>query len=63
MSTSMILKLILVIHTVCARLELCDIHMLQESVDLIPGELTINSDGPLNLLRGYIYYVQKWVYA
>ncbi|OAG33481.1 hypothetical protein NEIG_02534 [Nematocida sp. ERTm5] len=54
MSTSMILKLMLVIHTVYARLELCDIHMLQERADLIPGELTINSGGPLNLLRGYI---------
>ncbi|KAI5168160.1 hypothetical protein NEIRO02_2436 [Nematocida sp. AWRm79] len=59
----MIIKLLLVIYTVCARLDLSDIKGIEESsVIMKKGNLLINPDGPLNLLRGYLFHKSGIVY-
>ncbi|KAI5184658.1 hypothetical protein NEIRO03_1786, partial [Nematocida sp. AWRm78] len=57
MKTGVIIKLLVMMYTVCARLELCDIKEIEENSFIVtPGNLLINPDGPLNPLRGYIFH-------
>ncbi|OAG30905.1 hypothetical protein NEIG_00389 [Nematocida sp. ERTm5] len=56
MKTRVIIKLLVMIYTVCARLEICDIKEIEENgFTAWLGNLLINPDGPLNPLRGYIF--------
>ncbi|KAI5186966.1 hypothetical protein NEIRO03_2431 [Nematocida sp. AWRm78] len=57
-----ILKLLLVMYTVCARLDLYDIKTIGETVIIQEDNLLINPDGPLNLLRGYIMHKSGYMY-
>ncbi|EIJ87105.1 uncharacterized protein NEPG_02638, partial [Nematocida parisii ERTm1] len=59
----MIIKLLVMIYTIYARLELCDIKEIEENTFAeIPGSLLINPDGPLNPLRGYIFHKNRLLY-
>ncbi|KAI5130559.1 hypothetical protein NEPAR04_2051 [Nematocida parisii] len=64
-SSMIILKLLLLMmcSTVRARLGLCDIKTIEES-SFVVGRLNllINPDGPLNLLRGYLFHKSGVVY-
>ncbi|KAI5167061.1 hypothetical protein NEIRO03_1780 [Nematocida sp. AWRm78] len=58
-----ILRLLLVIYNVCARLELMDIKTVEENPFIIGDvNILINPDGPLNLLRGYLFHKSGIVY-
>ncbi|EIJ87136.1 hypothetical protein NEQG_02678, partial [Nematocida parisii ERTm3] len=56
MKNSMIIKLLVMMYTVCARLELSDIETIGDSVVIEEDNLLIHPDGPLNPLRGYIMH-------
>ncbi|KAI5131794.1 hypothetical protein NEPAR08_2571, partial [Nematocida parisii] len=56
MKNSMIMKLLIMMYTVCARLELSDIKTIGDSVVIEEDNLLIHPDGPLNPLRGYIMH-------
>ncbi|OAG33687.1 hypothetical protein NEIG_02378, partial [Nematocida sp. ERTm5] len=67
-NSMIILKLLLVIYTVCARLDLSDIKEIGETKVIEEDNLLIHPDGPLNPLRGYImdrsgYMYNKRFYA
>ncbi|KAI5167980.1 hypothetical protein NEIRO03_2321 [Nematocida sp. AWRm78] len=57
-----ILKLLLVMYTVCARLELSDIKTIGETKVIEEDDLLIHPDGPLNPLRGYIMHKSGYMY-
>ncbi|OAG33296.1 hypothetical protein NEIG_01046 [Nematocida sp. ERTm5] len=61
-NSMIILKLLLVMHTVYARLELCDIKAIGDSVVVQKGNLLIHPDGSLNPLRGYIMHKSGYMY-
>ncbi|KAI5168064.1 hypothetical protein NEAUS04_2766, partial [Nematocida ausubeli] len=56
MKNGMIIKLLVMMYTVCARLELSDIKTIGDSVVIEEDNLLIHPDGPLNPLRGYIMH-------
>ncbi|EIJ87152.1 hypothetical protein NEQG_02643, partial [Nematocida parisii ERTm3] len=62
MKNSMIIKLLLAMYTVCARLELSDIKTIGDSVVIEEDNLLIHPDGPLNPLRGYIMHKSGCMY-
>ncbi|KAI5155745.1 hypothetical protein NEPAR06_2017 [Nematocida parisii] len=63
MKNRMIIKLLVMIYTVYARLELCDIKEIEENIFAARLEnIFINPDGPLNPLRGYIFYKNELLY-
>ncbi|KAI5167054.1 hypothetical protein NEIRO03_2482, partial [Nematocida sp. AWRm78] len=63
MKTGVIIKLLVMMYTVCARLELCDIKEIEEnSFNILIENLLINPDGPLNPLRGYIFHKNRLIY-
>ncbi|OAG32522.1 hypothetical protein NEIG_01632 [Nematocida sp. ERTm5] len=57
-----ILKLLLVMYTVCARLELKDIKTISDSVVIEEDNLLIHPGGALNPLRGYIMHRSGYMY-
>ncbi|EIJ87738.1 hypothetical protein NEQG_01810 [Nematocida parisii ERTm3] len=64
----MIIKLLVMMYTICARLELSDIKSIGESVVIEEGNLVIHPDGSLSPSRGYImrkceYIHNKRLYA
>ncbi|OAG33496.1 hypothetical protein NEIG_02608, partial [Nematocida sp. ERTm5] len=68
MKSGMIIKLLVMMCTVCARLELSDIKTIGETKVIQEDDLLIHPDGPLNPLRGYImdrsgYMYNKRFYA
>ncbi|OAG32834.1 hypothetical protein NEIG_02600 [Nematocida sp. ERTm5] len=68
MKSGMIIKLLVMMCTVCARLELSDIKIIGETKVIQEDDLLIHPDGPLNPLRGYImdrsgYMYNKRFYA
>ncbi|KAI5125982.1 hypothetical protein NEPAR08_0318 [Nematocida parisii] len=62
MKNNMIIKLLLMIYTVCARLDLYDIKTLGERVVIQKDNLLIHPDGPLSPLRGYIMHRSGYMY-
>ncbi|EIJ88759.1 hypothetical protein NEQG_00578, partial [Nematocida parisii ERTm3] len=62
MKNSKIIKLLLAMYTVCARLELSDIETIGDSVVIEEDNLLIHPDGPLNPLRGYIMHKSGCMY-
>ncbi|KAI5131083.1 hypothetical protein NEPAR08_2316 [Nematocida parisii] len=62
MKNSKIIKLLLAMYTVCARLELSDIKTIGDSVVIEEDNLLIYPDGPLNPLRGYIMHKSGCMY-
>ncbi|KAI5167879.1 hypothetical protein NEIRO02_2227 [Nematocida sp. AWRm79] len=58
----MIIKLLLVMYTVYARLELSDIKEIGETKVVQKDNLLIHPDGSLNLLRGYIMHKSGYMY-
>ncbi|OAG32718.1 hypothetical protein NEIG_02551 [Nematocida sp. ERTm5] len=61
-NSMIILKLLLVMYTVCARLELSDIKTIGETKVIQEDNLLIHPDGPLNPLRGYIMDKSGYMY-
>ncbi|EIJ89020.1 hypothetical protein NEQG_00839 [Nematocida parisii ERTm3] len=62
MKNSMIIKLLIMMYTVCARLEIGDIKTLGETVVIQEDNLLIHPYGPLNPLRGYIMHRSGYMY-
>ncbi|KAI5182744.1 hypothetical protein NEIRO03_0395 [Nematocida sp. AWRm78] len=62
MKNGMIIKLLVMMYTVCARLELSDIKTIGDSVVVQEDNLLIHPDGPLNPLRGYIMHKSGYMY-
>ncbi|KAI5131818.1 hypothetical protein NEPAR03_2542, partial [Nematocida parisii] len=62
MKNSMIIKLLVMMYTVCARLELSDIKTVLESPLNIDKNTIINHNGPLNPLRTYIMHKSSYMY-
>ncbi|KAI5167882.1 hypothetical protein NEIRO03_2248 [Nematocida sp. AWRm78] len=62
MKNSMIIKLLVMMYTVCARLELSDIKEIGETKVIEEDNMLINPDGPLNPLRGYIMHKSGYMY-
>ncbi|OAG32327.1 hypothetical protein NEIG_02650, partial [Nematocida sp. ERTm5] len=62
MKNSMIIKLLVMMYTVCARFELSDIKEIGETKVIEEDNLLINPDGPLNPLRGYIMDRSGYIY-
>ncbi|KAI5183069.1 hypothetical protein NEIRO03_0693 [Nematocida sp. AWRm78] len=62
MKNGMIIKLLIMMYTVCARLELSDIKEIGETKVIEEDNLLINPDGPLNPLRGYIMHKSGYMY-
>ncbi|OAG32831.1 hypothetical protein NEIG_02597, partial [Nematocida sp. ERTm5] len=58
----MIMKLLIMMYTVCARLELSDIRNICESPFSISENILINQSGPLNPLRTYIMHKSSYMY-
>ncbi|KAI5141950.1 hypothetical protein NEPAR04_1318, partial [Nematocida parisii] len=58
----MIIKLLIMMYTVCARLELSDIKAVLESSGYIDKNTLINRNGPLNPLRTYIMHKSSYMY-
>ncbi|KAI5165406.1 hypothetical protein NEIRO02_0357 [Nematocida sp. AWRm79] len=58
----MIIKLLVMMYTVCARLEMCDIKEIGETVVIEDNKLLVHPDGPLNPLRGYIMHRSGYMY-
>ncbi|OAG32324.1 hypothetical protein NEIG_02573 [Nematocida sp. ERTm5] len=57
-----ILKLLVMMYTVFARLELSDIKTIGETKVIEENNLLIHPDGPLNPLRGYIMHKSGYMY-
>ncbi|OAG29120.1 hypothetical protein NEIG_01405 [Nematocida sp. ERTm5] len=62
MKNSMIIKLLMMMYTVCARLEISDIKTIGETIIIQEENLLIHPDGPLNPLRGYIMHRSGYMY-
>ncbi|KAI5157894.1 hypothetical protein NEPAR06_2510, partial [Nematocida parisii] len=62
MKNSMIMKLLIMMYTVCARLELSDIKTVLETPFSINKNILINHNGSLNPLRTYIMYKRSYMY-
>ncbi|EIJ92962.1 uncharacterized protein NEPG_01917, partial [Nematocida parisii ERTm1] len=62
MKNGMIIKLLLAMYTVYARLELSDIKTIGDSVVIEEDSLLIHPDGPLNPHRGYIMHKSGCMY-
>ncbi|OAG33132.1 hypothetical protein NEIG_02545 [Nematocida sp. ERTm5] len=63
MKTNMIITILLMMHIICARLEIYDIKTIGEKSFVIQGNgLLIHPTGPLNPLRGYIMYQGGYMY-
>ncbi|OAG32580.1 hypothetical protein NEIG_02559, partial [Nematocida sp. ERTm5] len=62
MKFNMIIKLLVMMYTVYARLELCEIKEIGDSVVIEEDNLLIHQDGPLNPLRGYIMHKSGYMY-
>ncbi|KAI5166910.1 hypothetical protein NEIRO02_1521 [Nematocida sp. AWRm79] len=62
MENNMIIKLLIMMYTVCARLEISDINTLGETVVIQESNLLIHPDGPLSPIRGYIMYKSGYMY-
>ncbi|OAG33002.1 hypothetical protein NEIG_02686, partial [Nematocida sp. ERTm5] len=58
----MIMKLLIMMHIICARLEMNDIRNICESPFSISENILINQSGPLNPLRTYIMHKSSYVY-
>ncbi|OAG32477.1 hypothetical protein NEIG_02312 [Nematocida sp. ERTm5] len=63
MNNSMIINLlIMMMYTVYARVEMCDIKTIGETVVIEEDNLLVHPDGPLNPLRGYIMHTSGYMY-
>ncbi|KAI5167231.1 hypothetical protein NEIRO03_1738 [Nematocida sp. AWRm78] len=62
MKTSMIIKLLIMMYTVCARLEMGGIVKICDKKYGKLEDMTINQSGPLNPLRGYIIYKSGYMH-
>ncbi|KAI5165603.1 hypothetical protein NEIRO03_0609 [Nematocida sp. AWRm78] len=62
LKSSMIIKLLLMIYAVCARLEISDIKKIGKTVIIKEGGLLIHPDGPLSPLRGYIMHRSEYMH-
>ncbi|KAI5167680.1 hypothetical protein NEIRO03_2214 [Nematocida sp. AWRm78] len=62
MKNSVIIKLLLVMYTVCARLEMNGIVNVCNKKYGKLKDMTINQSGPLNPLRGYIIYKSGYMH-
>ncbi|KAI5167871.1 hypothetical protein NEIRO02_2220, partial [Nematocida sp. AWRm79] len=62
MKNGMIIKLLLVMYTAWARLDLNDIKSICKTVAIKEDNLLVHPDGPLNPLRGYIMHRSGYMY-
>ncbi|KAI5129016.1 hypothetical protein NEPAR08_1450, partial [Nematocida parisii] len=62
MKSSMIIKLLLMMYAVYARIELVDIKKIGETVVIQEDRLLIHPDGPLSPLRGYIMHRSGYMF-
>ncbi|EIJ95110.1 uncharacterized protein NEPG_00635 [Nematocida parisii ERTm1] len=59
----MIIKLLVMMYTICARLELSDINIIEKTKVVIEeGNLLIHPDGSLSPSRGYIMHKSGYMY-
>ncbi|EIJ92523.1 uncharacterized protein NEPG_02621 [Nematocida parisii ERTm1] len=58
----MIMKLLIMMYTVCARLEMSGIQNICETPFSINKNILINHNGPLNPLRTYIMHKSSYMY-
>ncbi|EIJ87739.1 hypothetical protein NEQG_01811 [Nematocida parisii ERTm3] len=62
MKNRMIIKLLVMMYTVCARLEMSGIQNICETPFSINKNILINHNGPLNPLRTYIMHKSSYIY-
>ncbi|KAI5131413.1 hypothetical protein NEPAR08_2443 [Nematocida parisii] len=62
MENRMIIKLLIMMYTVYARLEISDIKTIGETLVIQEKDLLIYPDGPLNPVRGYIMHKSGYMH-